>query len=98
VAYTENFTGLRVWWISNIPSKTTFRKEVQNLNDARLVLETLRDYDLHLEDLIEDNAGGLEMLEGGEWIEYEDENGEDIWASMEDDKELKGDETEDVKI
>ena len=73
---------LRVYWIANAPNKL-FRKEVKNIDEAILVLNVLTDYDLYLDDLIDNNAGGLEVFEDGEWTEYYNEYGDDIFDIME---------------
>lgn len=77
-------TKLRVWWIPQIPM-TAFRQEVNSLVEARLLLDTLAQYDLfQLENNVKPdyaNAGGLEYYDEGmgEWSEWYDESmGEDI--------------------
>lgn len=96
MGYIENFTALRVWWISR--DGETFFKEVSEVNEAILILETLRDYDLYLDNLITDNSGGLEMLDGRGWTEFEDKEGNDIWRLIreEDGEQLDKEEYSDL--
>lgn len=73
---------LRVWWIPQIPMKP-FHVPVKNLDEATLLLRTLADYDLfQLANRVKPdfcNAGGLEVVEDGEWVEwYDPETGDDI--------------------
>lgn len=80
--------SLRVWWIPQIPG-TPFRVPVESLAEAKLLLDTLAKYDLfqYKQNIKPDysNAGGLEMLEDGEWTDWTDNDGNDIDdLSMED--------------
>lgn len=72
---------LRVWWIPQVPMKA-FRVEVKTIDEAKLLLNALAQYDLfQLENNIKPdyaNAGGLEMFEDGEWIEWSNEEGDQI--------------------
>ena len=72
--------GARVWWIPQVPGKP-FHVTVKTLAEARLILDTLAQYDLfQFENNIKPdyaNAGGLEVYREG-WEEWEDESGEDI--------------------
>lgn len=77
---------LRVWHIPNIPNKP-FHHEVADQADAILVLNAIAAYDLFLGDLIDSNAQGLEVwyeadevtdVPTGEWIEWHDEEDNDI--------------------
>jgi len=73
---------LRVWWISNLPS-LPFYVPVNTIEEAKLVFKTLADYDLHCGDVIESNAGGLEVVEtmdDGElgWVEWYNDEGQSI--------------------
>lgn len=76
---------LRVWWIPQVPGKP-FRVDVASVDQAKLLLTTLARYDLfQLEHNIKPdycNAGGLEMFEDGEWVEWYDANGDDIDTLM----------------
>ncbi len=59
-----------------------FYREVPSVMEAKRLLDTLAAYDLfQLEHRIKPdyaNAGGLEMLEDGEWVEWQDLNGDGI--------------------
>lgn len=82
---------LRVWWISNPPSKP-FQKKVKTIKDGIRVLQLLAEYDLHLGELIYANASGLEIYVGDVpyetnegWEEYMDDDGNDIWGIIDGD-------------
>jgi len=69
---------LRVWWIPQVPMKP-FHVEVATTDEAKLILNTLAQYDLfqwrnHVKPDFS-NAGGLEVFECGVWSEYEDGDG-----------------------
>jgi hypothetical protein len=70
---------LRVWWIPQIPGKP-FYKQVDNLVQAKILLDTLADYDIfQYENRIKGdycNAGGLQEWdeEEQEWFDWEDED------------------------
>lgn len=75
---------MRVWWIPQVPMKA-FHVPVKTLGEAKLILNTLANYDLfQLENKIKPdycNAGGLEVFENvedGEWSEWMDEEGRNI--------------------
>lgn len=77
--------ALRVWWIPQVPMKA-FGRDVADLAQAKLLLETLADYDaFQFENKVKGdycNAGGLMMFEDGEWSDwYDPETGDDfdIW-------------------
>ena len=75
---------LRIWWIPNPPRKP-FTREVKDIDEAKIFLNLLADYDLYLGDeIIFANACGLESTETGEWTgeEYYDEQGRDILEIM----------------
>jgi hypothetical protein len=59
-----------------------FHVPVSTLEEAMLILDTLARYDIYqYENKIKpdySNAGGLEVLENGEWSGYENEDGESI--------------------
>ena len=82
---TKNFNpapgDLRLWWIPQVPGKP-FYHNVKNPEEARLILDTLGDYDWFLEAhghrVDYSNAGGLEVFEDGEWVEWYDDDGNDI--------------------
>ena len=70
---------LRVYWISNPPTKVPFKRLVKNVVEAIYIINLLTDYDLHLGDLIFANASGLEVYEQEfGWTEYYNEEGMDI--------------------
>jgi hypothetical protein len=82
---------LKIWWIPQIPMEPFFQ-EVPDLVTAKILLETLDRYDLfQLANNVRpdfSNAGGLMVLEDGEWVDWENEDGESIDAlSMEELKE-----------
>jgi hypothetical protein len=72
---------LRVWWIPQIPM-TPFYVPVKSTDEAKLILETLANYDIfQFENNVKpdySNTGGLEVLVDGEWEEWENEDGEGI--------------------
>lgn len=72
---------LSVWWIPQVPMKA-FRVPVRNIREAKLLLETLAEYDIfQFENNVKPdyaNAGGLNVWEGGEWTEWYSENGQSI--------------------
>lgn len=78
---TLSSPDLRVWWIPQVPG-TPFHVPVSSPLEAKKILQTLGDYDLfQLEHNIKppfSNAGGLEVLEDGDWTEWESEFGYNI--------------------
>lgn len=72
---------LSVWWIPQVPG-TPFRVSVPDLAAAKLLLRTLAAYDqFQLDQNIKPdycNVGGLSVWEGGEWLDWYDEEGNDI--------------------
>ncbi len=78
---------LRVWHIPQVPMHS-FRVYVESIKEAKKVLEVLAIYDLfQCEYRVKpdySNAQGLQVLKGGKWIDWEDEEGNDI-----DDTELE---------
>lgn len=63
----------RVWWIPQVPGESiTF--EVDSPREAKLLLDVLARYDeFQLEEGIKpdySNAGGFQVLEDGEWLEW----------------------------
>ena len=78
---------LKVWWIPQIPSSNPFEVKVNNIEEAKLLLKALADYDIYqFENKIKSdysNAGGLMVLEDGEWTDYYDLDGRDIDELME---------------
>jgi hypothetical protein len=67
---------MRVWWKPQNPGPT-FYHPVAGIVEAHKVMALLADYDLFQFDnkIIFDyaNTGGIEILEGGEWVEYEED-------------------------
>lgn len=61
-----NIGDLRVWWIPQVPGEP-FYVPVKNINEAKLLLKTLANYDLfQFKNKIKPdycNAGGLEVFE-----------------------------------
>lgn len=69
---------LRIWHIPN-PPRRPFNRLVKSLEEAKDVLNILADYDNYIGDpLIWANAQGLEKFEGGEWLEWHNEDDFDI--------------------
>lgn len=73
---------LRVWWCPQVPGSQLFIP-VENLREAHLVLDTLAIYDAfqYANNVKGDycNAGGLQVYEEQEWVEWADEEtGEEI--------------------
>lgn len=73
--------NLRVWWIPQVPMKA-FHVHVGSIDEAMLVLNVLAYYDLfQYENTVKGdyaNAGGLNIFEDGEWIDWSTENGDGI--------------------
>lgn len=73
--------SLRVWHIPQIPG-TPFQVVVGTLMEAKLLLNTLADYDnfqlLHKIKPDFSNVQGLEVYRDGAWEEWENDKGEDI--------------------
>lgn len=81
---------LRVWWIPQVPMKA-FRVDVKTIEEAKLLLRTLAQYDLfQYENNIKPdyaNAGGLETFEDGDWCEWcDEETGDSISDVMQSEK------------
>lgn len=72
---------LRVWWIPQVPMHP-FRVKVDSVKEAKKILDVLAEYDkFQFENNIKPdycNAGGLEVWEDGEWLEWENEEGESV--------------------
>lgn len=75
---------LRIWWIPQVPLRgdEAFHRAVKNIDEAKLLLDTLADYDWYLEAhrhrVDYSNVGGLDVFEDGEWCTWYDEDGFDI--------------------
>jgi hypothetical protein len=76
---------LRVWWIPQVPMKS-FHVPVKNVKQAMLILDTLARYDqFQLDNNIKpdySNTGGLQEFTGGDWTEWDNDDGDDIDAVM----------------
>lgn len=72
---------LRCWWVTNPPAPLE-HATVQDVTEAKAWLSNRAKTDLAKGDLVDSNAGGLEIFEDGEWCEWYDHDGEgdDIWA------------------
>lgn len=72
---------LRVWHIPQVPMHP-FLVYVSSIKEAVKVMDTLAIYDLfQFKYKIKpdySNASGLEVFEDGEWVDWEDEDGNDI--------------------
>ena len=72
---------LRVWHIPQAPMHS-FYVYVDNIKEAKRILEVLAIYDLfQYEYKVKSdysNAQGLQVYEDKEWIDWEDEDGNDI--------------------
>ena len=72
---------LRIWWIPQVPMEPFYVK-VGSVTEAKYWLKVLADYDrFQFENNIKPdycNAGGLQIWDGHEWTEWEDESGNDI--------------------
>jgi len=81
IAQAQN-GDLRVWWIPQVPDSEHFSVPVKDVEQAKLVLDTLAKYDLYqlARNIKPDysNAGGLNTFEDGEWSTWYSELGEDI--------------------
>lgn len=74
---------LRIWWIPQIPMKP-FIWPVADLAEGRLLIDALAAYDaFQFEHRVKpdySNAGGLQVWEAGEWVDWSDAAGDDITA------------------
>lgn len=72
---------LQVWWCPQIPMPS-FNVSVEDVDQAMLLLETLAKYDLfQFENSVKPdycNVGGLSVWENGEWIAWENDDGDTI--------------------
>lgn len=80
---TATAARLQVWWIPQVPMKP-FTREVSTLREAKVLLETLADYDIfQFENNIKpdySNAGGLSVWNESDsnWECWETEDGQSI--------------------
>lgn len=69
---------MKVWWIPQMPGKA-FEVPVASVDEAKKILTVLADYDLfQFENRIKGdycNVGGLVVFEGGDWIDWESDEG-----------------------
>lgn len=88
----DDYRRFRVWHIPQVPGKP-FHVELDPqpprpalVRDAKRILSILADYDLfQYEHKIKPdyaNAQGLEVFEDGEWVEWYNDDGEDIGVVM----------------
>lgn len=76
-------TGMRVWWIPQLGMKQVFHVPVKNVDEAKLIMKTLANYDLfQFKNRIKPdyaNVGGLEVqLNSEEWEDWNDDEGRNI--------------------
>jgi hypothetical protein len=73
---THLASDLRVWWIPQVPM-ASFTVNVSSVAEGVKILNTLAAYDLfQLKHRVKPdfcNAGGLQMMEDGEWVDWCDE-------------------------
>jgi hypothetical protein len=78
---TEKKGDLRVWWIPQVPMKS-FKWAVSSVSEAKNILNLLAKYDIfQFENRVKPdyaNVGGLEVFNGEEWEEWENEEGQNI--------------------
>lgn len=75
---------LRVWWNRN--GINTYHV-VNSVESAKRLISICSTSDLANPN-VEWNAGGLEVFENGEWVEYYDEDGRDIMEIMDEEAEM----------
>ena len=73
---------MRIWWIPQIPG-LEFHVSVSTPSEAKKIINVLADYDIfQFENKIKPdycNAGGLEVFQSGQWLEwYDDKTGNGI--------------------
>jgi len=72
---------LKIWHIPQVPMKA-FRVDVKCVDEAILLLNVLADYDeFEFKNNIKpdySNVSGLEEFDGKDWLEYYNDDGEDI--------------------
>jgi len=74
---------LRVWWMPQVTTGDVFYSPVDSPREAQKLIGTLAYYDQfqYRNNIKPDysNAGGLEVFEDGQWLEWEDpETGDNI--------------------
>jgi hypothetical protein len=80
---------LRVWWVTNPPRKPRYYP-VSSPEAAAKLLDEIAQKELKDRWIIS-NAGGLEVFEDGEWIDWMDKDGNDIdqWSDMKEEEQRK---------
>jgi hypothetical protein len=78
---------LRVWYVKN-PPRDPKHFPVDSVEQAIAKIDEMAKRDLE-DPRVTDNAFGLEICEDGEWTEYYDEKGEDIFEIIEKNKKKK---------
>lgn len=72
---------LKIYWIPQVPMKA-FERPVSSPQEAKKILELLADYDIfQFENKVKpdySNSGGLQVFDGEDWVDWEDENGDNI--------------------
>jgi hypothetical protein len=72
---------LQIWWIPQIPGKS-FLVPVASVEEAMKLLDVLAEYDaFQFNNGIKGdycNAGGLNVYEGGDWVDWSNEDGDSI--------------------
>jgi hypothetical protein len=85
--------ALRVWWIPQIPGKQ-FEWPVNSTDEAAMLLDALAAYDdFQFSQRVKgdySNTGGLLRFEGGEWVDWEDDECDEFDAWREKQKETPG--------
>jgi len=84
---------LRVWWVPQVPMPA-FYTEVKDVNEAIFLLTALANYDIfQYEQKVKGdycNAGGLQVTEDGEWVEWVNEDDYGIDEVMREIEEANG--------
>ena len=74
--------NLEVWWVTQYSRrKENVRIPVKDIREATSILMEYTNRDLD-DNMVEWNAGGLEVFDGEEWIEWYDDKGNDIYTLM----------------
>ena len=73
---------LEVWWVTQYSRrKDNVRIPVKDIVEATSILMEYTNRDID-DNRVEWNAGGLEVFDGEEWVEWYDEKGNDIYELM----------------
>lgn len=74
--------NLEVWWVTQYSRrKENVRIPVKDIREATSILMEYTNRDLD-DNMVEWNAGGLDVFDGEEWIEWYDDKGNDIYTLM----------------